>query len=1105
MADTSLRIVITAVNNVKAELEKIRQDVKQTTDVFSKVGAGAGAGLKTVAADFKRTGEAAAQSREELEKIGKTNTNVSNSFGALSAIVGNFASVAKLVAGGFLAIEGVGFAKGILDTAARAQVLGVVLNQVGKNAGYSGVELAETDKAVQKLGITAASSRESLTKLIQSDIPVNFGAPLARAAQDLAVISGLNSSDTFSRLITNIQQLDTQGLRFMGIMINKEQVFAKAAEETGRAIVGNVARQVFANAVLAESAKLTGIYETSLGSAGKALTSLPRFVEALKVSLGTALLPAYLALIEGSIKLLKSFDQLVVAFGGGEKQSKLFGTALIGVRENSTGLAGVITLITDSLGGFVKGLEFLAPAIKIVFDGFLAAAAAFAIFKTAVLVGTSFQLAAVGIASIGGSILKVIAVLRTLAATSAIAGAALGFAFGPITLTIIGLTAALAAAYSIYKLFFTKEGTSAASSVSGAVDSFLANLKKEEELLIRNAALQDEIRKARNKLDTALPGEKEGAAAALAVLEVRSTALKKQITETAKESQKLAKFLEDNAGKVSAIDKKRIETDIKAAAAKVKIAKDEEKFLQDLSEALKKAGIDASKYASGIGEQFSAIKGGVESALEGIGKSGIVTASALDESVRGLAKLAGEVSNQAEYEKFLTLLGQLGAKAKEFGVDVAGALGRIKEQGSVSFAEGLKKTSAGDEALLARQRALMEAAATAAETIVKNRNAKEKAAADLSLVIDKDRYDKGLLLLGEFSQRKADALKKEAENELALGDLVLKNLARKLATTTDPAARVGIQQSIDNERNKVEVVKTTFDQNVIRQNLENAETRRLLILDVRKLRNELLALSNGGLEAAIDDISLKFENLRRAIGGVKDAAVSAAITMQEGFEKATATQEFKNQKLQKEVDLQNSLINLASARITRQKANGSLTDNEAQVASNALIKSQIEAQEALIKAQEASIALEEKQFGQSERIDAAKIKINEYKTQIEQLNGSLETTGSKIKEAFQGSLQSNLQALISGTKGFRKALKDLANDINNQILGSITKNFSQQITRTIDNLGKGPDGKGTGVFDQIGEFIFGAPTAAEKQAKIPLGDPNKPITTVSPEVKQVRT
>lgn len=45
-------------------------------------------------------------------------------------------------------------------------------------------------------------------------------AVLARASQDLAVRMGGSSSETLQQMITNIQQLDTEGLRYMGIILD---------------------------------------------------------------------------------------------------------------------------------------------------------------------------------------------------------------------------------------------------------------------------------------------------------------------------------------------------------------------------------------------------------------------------------------------------------------------------------------------------------------------------------------------------------------------------------------------------------------------------------------------------------------------------------------------------------------------------------------------------------------------------------------------------------------------------------------------------------------------------------------------------------------------
>lgn len=333
MAETTsiLELLIRAKNEAGGVLKDIRKDLLDVGDKAK----GATKGLS----DLKQP--------QTLDAVNK-----------LSSGILSLAGTARTLVSAFLAFEAVKFVKGLADTAARTETLGTVLKVVAGNAGISSKEIDNLDKKVQSLGITAASSRQSLVQLIQSGL-VEGGAKfaegalkaeqLARAAQNLAVISGQNSSETFSRLIINIQQMDVVGLRFLGIMVQREaaqEEFAKSLNKTATSLTLAEQKQAFLNAVLREAVKLEGTYEEAMADVGKQLTSLPRLIEALKVSIGNVLLPAYSALVSEFSILLKQ----------------------LGLYSNE--LSGKATPASIQLGEVVRGLargirEVIVEAIKL--------------------------------------------------------------------------------------------------------------------------------------------------------------------------------------------------------------------------------------------------------------------------------------------------------------------------------------------------------------------------------------------------------------------------------------------------------------------------------------------------------------------------------------------------------------------------------------------------------------------------------------------------------------------------------------------------------------------------------------------------------------------
>jgi hypothetical protein len=187
-----------------------------------------------------------------------------------------------------------------------------VLHVVAQNAGMTAEEIDEVDKQIQRLGITTESSRKSLTQFMQAKLDLKFAPALARAAQDLAVISGVNSSDTFARMIVNIQQLDTLGLRWMGIVIDRNLAEQKY-KENHREITGALQKRHMQEAlmleVLEKAKQLEGTYSSAMGDVGKQLTSLTRYTDTYRQLLGDSLLPAYSAIVA---EITAMFEKLII-------------------------------------------------------------------------------------------------------------------------------------------------------------------------------------------------------------------------------------------------------------------------------------------------------------------------------------------------------------------------------------------------------------------------------------------------------------------------------------------------------------------------------------------------------------------------------------------------------------------------------------------------------------------------------------------------------------------------------------------------------------------------------------------------------------------------
>lgn len=191
-------------------------------------------------------------------------------------------------------------------TAARTEVLGTVLNVVSDATKNSRIEIAREIEAIKALGITTQESRQTLIRFMQSQLDVRDAAKLARVAQDLAVISGENSSQTLNTITQAIVSQEPRLLRQYGIVQDLNDIYSKYAEQLGKVSDGlseQEKKQALINVILDQGARVAGSYEAAMGDVGKQITSLPRLFEELANAVGDKFTPA----MSDAVKVLMDF------------------------------------------------------------------------------------------------------------------------------------------------------------------------------------------------------------------------------------------------------------------------------------------------------------------------------------------------------------------------------------------------------------------------------------------------------------------------------------------------------------------------------------------------------------------------------------------------------------------------------------------------------------------------------------------------------------------------------------------------------------------------------------------------------------------------------
>lgn len=198
--------------------------------------------------------------------------------------------------------------------AARYETLGVTLQQVGQNAGYSADELNRTTKSLQDGGISMLESRSAAARLISAQIDLAHATDLARIAQDAAVIGNINSSEAFGRMIDGIASGNVQVLRNIGLNVNFQRSYQQLAAQIGKN-VGDLTEleraQARANSVIEAGVGIAGTYEASLAAAGKQAGSNIRLLQDLQVKVGQVFLPAFTEAVFEYSDALKSAHEWI--------------------------------------------------------------------------------------------------------------------------------------------------------------------------------------------------------------------------------------------------------------------------------------------------------------------------------------------------------------------------------------------------------------------------------------------------------------------------------------------------------------------------------------------------------------------------------------------------------------------------------------------------------------------------------------------------------------------------------------------------------------------------------------------------------------------------
>ena len=259
--------------------------------------------------------------------------------------------------------------------AARVDALRLGLGVIAKNAGQDIDFVTKKVEDLQRTGITTIESVEGVMQFLTQGLPIENIEKLARAGQDIAVAFGVNSTETFNRFVYAITTGNAEVLRMVGINKTASQMqeeFAEKIGTTASALTDLQKKQAMVDGIMQEAAGYAGLYEKSLESVGKKMTSLQRYTEEATLALGQVLLPILAANIDVMTALAKAFQGLFVEMEYGATVTKdgqpvftELGKSILDISKN---IGEWILKLIDAIKYFSK----LADDIKVNNDNFLA-------------------------------------------------------------------------------------------------------------------------------------------------------------------------------------------------------------------------------------------------------------------------------------------------------------------------------------------------------------------------------------------------------------------------------------------------------------------------------------------------------------------------------------------------------------------------------------------------------------------------------------------------------------------------------------------------------------------------------------------------------------
>ena len=253
------------------------------------------------------------------KSIAQANNSVKSFVGGVTSAgssVGNFSKglTGAGVAAGAMGYSLIRMSKAAFQVAADVAEMNVAIDAVGKSTGIGGAAIKGAAKDIRKMGIEMKASQEIALLFVKGKLDLAKADDLARVAQDLAVISQANSTDTAQLLTYAIQNGNSQLLKSAGITKYASEAYAQYARElkiSQTALTASQRQQAVLNMILDEGTKVAGVYEAAMNQSGKVLRSFPRIINDIQLEFGGLFLEGFGPVILAAYKTLQAFSLLL--------------------------------------------------------------------------------------------------------------------------------------------------------------------------------------------------------------------------------------------------------------------------------------------------------------------------------------------------------------------------------------------------------------------------------------------------------------------------------------------------------------------------------------------------------------------------------------------------------------------------------------------------------------------------------------------------------------------------------------------------------------------------------------------------------------------------